>query len=112
MDNEEFNYLEQELNRLSKAAKRNLDLYSSELFIRHVRSIREKAEQGDSNAQCLLGKCYYWSEGISTNTLEYFKPTGLPTDHVEATEWFRKAAEQGHAEAQRCLNAGIVTSCA
>jgi TPR repeat protein len=28
----------------------------------------------------------------------------MPKDHVEAADWFRKAATQGHAEAQRCLS--------
>ena len=48
---------------------------------------RQKAEQGNAEAQFNLG-------------VAYFKGKGVPQDHAEAVRWCRLAAEQGHAEAQ------------
>ena len=49
-------------------------------------------------AQYNLGHCYYYGEGVEQ-------------DDVLATEWFRKAAEQGFSDAQHglavCYEAGI-----
>ena len=45
------------------------------------------AEQGDANAQFLLGYMYEVGDGV-------------PEDDTEAVKWFRKAAEQGHDAAQ------------
>ncbi|MDE0835771.1 MAG: tetratricopeptide repeat protein [Akkermansiaceae bacterium] len=56
-------------------------------------SIKERAEQGDADAQCNLGVMYANGEGV-------------PEDDAEAVKWFRKAAEQGHADAQ--YNLGIM----
>jgi TPR repeat protein len=55
----------------------------------------KKAEQGDVEAQLMLGDCYYNGKefGISGYGNIY-------TDHTEAVKWWRKAAEQGNAEAQ------------
>ena len=44
---------------------------------------RKAAEQGHANAQCNLGYCYKYGEGVETNK-------------AEAVKWYRKAAEQGH----------------
>ena len=41
-------------------------------------------------AQYNLGECYYEGEGVLL-------------DEVEAVKWFRKAAEQGYADAQHAL---------
>jgi TPR repeat protein len=49
-----------------------------------------KAQNGDAEAQCNLGACYYHGKGV-------------PKDFTEAVKWFRKAAEQGHAVAQFML---------
>ena len=43
-------------------------------------------------AQYNLGACYYDGHGV-------------PQSYAEAAEWFRKAAEQGYAEAQHDLGA-------
>ena len=51
------------------------------------------AEQGDAAAQCLLGVVY--AQGL-----------GVPQDYKEAAKWYRLAAEQGHAAAQR--NRGLL----
>ena len=50
----------------------------------------KKAEQGDADAQCDLGKMYLSGYGIAK-------------DEAKSVEWFRKAAEQGNAEAQYAL---------
>ena len=50
-------------------------------------SLRERAEQGDADAQFDLG-------------LMNSKGEGVPQDYKEAARWFRVAAEQGHPSAQ------------
>ena len=59
----------------------------------------EKAEQGDLDAQCSLGVRYRY--GID----------GTAQDPAKAVEWFRKAADQEHAEAQyelgKCYAEGV-----
>ena len=49
--------------------------------------LRKAAEQGRAAAQCGLGDCYYFGNGVSK-------------DYAEAVKWYRKAAEQGYADAQ------------
>ena len=53
--------------------------------------IRKAAEQGDMDAQFLLGVCYSGYEGI-------------PENKTEAVKWFRAAAGQGSEEAQAVLD--------
>ena len=48
------------------------------------------AEQGDADAQFMLGFMYAFGEGV-------------PEDHAAAVRWYRMAAEQGHADAQWSL---------
>jgi Fe2+ transport system protein B len=48
---------------------------------------QKSAEQGDANAQYELGLLYIDGEGVSQ-------------DHAKASEWIRKAAEQGHMAAK------------
>ncbi len=43
---------------------------------------RKAAEQGNAKAQCRLGWCYYYGDGV-------YK------DRAEAMKWYRQAAEQG-----------------
>jgi TPR repeat protein len=50
----------------------------------------EKANNGDTNAQLNLGRCYWKGQGIAQ-------------DYKEAVKWFTKAAEQGNADAQYIL---------
>ena len=45
------------------------------------------AQTGDACAQFKLGSCYYYGNGT-------------PIDKTKAVEWWQKAAEQGHKEAQ------------
>ena len=52
-----------------------------------VKQLQQAAEQGDAEAQFILGSCYEAGDGVKQ-------------DKAEAVKWFRKAAEQGHAKAQ------------
>lgn len=53
---------------------------------------RAAAENGDADAQFKLGYCYDNGSGVKK-------------DHAEAVKWYRKAAEQGHPEANLALAA-------
>lgn len=55
-----------------------------------LQALREKAEQGDANAQFNLG-------------VMYANGRGVPQDGAQAAVWWRKAAEQGLAGAQNNL---------
>ena len=89
--------------------------------------IKKKAEQGDAEAQLILGVLYdHGSEGVEQNHPEavrwsrcaaeqgnakaqsnlgifYYHGKGVEQNHAEAAKWFRLAAEQGLAIAQFCL---------
>ena len=52
--------------------------------------LRKEAEEGDAEAQCKLGWCYENGNGVAK-------------DLAEAVKWYRKAAEQGNADAQTAL---------
>jgi hypothetical protein len=54
--------------------------------------VRPLAEQGNADAQTLLGKMY-------------LKGQGVPKDPEQANKWFRRAAMQGDAESQFFLGA-------
>ena len=58
-----------------------------------IEELIQSAEQGDVEAQYELGKLYDTGKGVPTGE-------GVPTDHLEAAKWYRKAAEQGYANAQ------------
>ena len=60
-----------------------------------VRTLQEQAEEGDANAQALLGFLYYRGSGVSQ-------------DYDQARKWFEKAAEQGDTFAQ--LGLGTIYS--
>jgi TPR repeat protein len=57
---------------------------------------RKKAEAGDAVFQELMGECY--ADDVSSD--------GIPVDSVEAMKWYRLAADQGNAKAQR--NLGVI----
>ena len=64
-----------------------------------VRWYRKAAEQGDADAQCMLGVAYENGRGVKQ-------------DASEAVWWYRKAAEQGLVNvvaALKRLSAGAVT---
>ena len=52
-----------------------------------LRQIRQDAEQGDAEAQIVLGGHYFNGQGVSQ-------------DYAEAARWYRMAADQGDADAQ------------
>ena len=59
-----------------------------------IAAFLQLAEQGDANAQLLLGSLYDTGQ------------QGVPEDDAEAVRWYRLAAEQGLAEAQ--VNLGVM----
>jgi TPR repeat protein len=54
--------------------------------------LRSVADQGDAEAQYLMGIRYHSGEGV-------------PHDDAKAVEWFERAAEQGQVDAQSLLGA-------
>jgi TPR repeat protein len=55
-------------------------------------ALRSRADHGDVKAQFKLGQIY--EQGL-----------GVASDPLEATRWYRMAAEQGHSEAASALKA-------
>ena len=55
-----------------------------------VKQYRNNAEQGDAEAQYMLGCCYQFGDGIIKNK-------------VEAAKWLRESAKQGYWQAQGLL---------
>jgi TPR repeat protein len=58
----------------------------------------KKAESGDAMAQCELGDMYRklgWDNGCFDSECSIHSK-----DYAEAVRWYRKAAEQGHAQSQ------------
>ena len=53
-------------------------------------SLLARAEAGDAEAQFKVGQCYRYGDERS----------GVKQDYARAAAWLRKAAEQGHAQAQ------------
>ena len=101
----------------------------------YLNPYREKAEQGDEEAQYQLGLCYYTGEGENVVKdfesaarwfrkaaeqghalgqynlgLCYFRGNGLPTDKKEAVDWFHLSAERNCAEAQGILGFAYVSA--
>lgn len=89
------------------------------------------AQQGDAEAQALIGYCYYAGEGVAQDYAQavswyrkaankgsllaqfnlaicYANGEGVAQDYNQATYWYRKAAEQGDAASQ--INLGILYS--
>ena len=94
-------------------------------------SLRQRAEQGDAQAQADLRFRYDTGEGVPQDDVEavrwyrlaadqghapaqsnlgvmYDTGRGVPQDDVEAAKWTRLAADQGHARAQ--YNLGVMYS--
>ena len=94
-----------------------------------VAAINQLAEQGDANAQFILGNMYSNGEGVAENDAEaakwyrraadqgdamaqynlgsmYRRGEGVPESKVDAYFWFNLAAAQGEASAK--TNKGIV----
>jgi len=86
--------------------------YSAKDYETALKHYTAAAEQGDAEAQYLLGQCYLKGKGVPVGRREatswmqeFYTPDGLVTavDKPKAVEWFRKAAAQGHAKAQMSL---------
>ncbi len=65
-------------------------------FARAVRELEPAAEQGDVKAEIILGTIY-WTGG-----------KGVTRDDRKALAWFRRAADQGNAEAQDLVGIAYV----
>ncbi|MBM3504914.1 MAG: sel1 repeat family protein [Alphaproteobacteria bacterium] len=95
-------------------------------FATALRLWKPLAEQGDAEAQQLLGLMYNEGRGVPQDYAEaakwlrraaeqgyaaaqynlgvmYNENRGVPQDYAEAVKWWRRAAEQGHASAQNNL---------
>ena len=57
----------------------------------YIKAEKIKADQGDVDAQLYLGELYYG---------QYYEGVRTEKDYAEAAKWYRKAAEQGNAQAQ------------
>ena len=55
------------------------------------KKLLKAAENGNADAQCTVGKCYYYGEGVVE-------------DIQEAVKWLKRAAENGSADAQYCAS--------
>ncbi len=104
-------------------------LSSQPLFAAYSTSLRERAENNDSEAQFNLGLSYeYGNNGVEKNLIEavkwyrksanlgnakaqfclgvcYANGNGVVQNYAEAVKWYRRGAEQGCKEAQ--LNLGV-----
>jgi TonB family protein len=67
--------------------KTGLKAYENENYEKAFDHLMPVAEEGDAQAQFLLGEMYRSGNGASTN-------------FGKAADWYRKAADQGHVEAQ------------
>lgn len=101
-----------DLNELQELQELN------EMLIEDAKEYRKAAEQGDANAQVILGNCYFYGDGVEQSYTEavrwylmateqgnaaakawlgrcYAEGLGVKQDDSKAVEFFRKAAEQG-----------------
>jgi TPR repeat protein len=72
---------------LEEQMRRAAGAYERKDFATAVSIWRPIAEQGNAEAQTLLGAMYWSGEGV-------------PRDHREAAKWYLRAAGQGYARAQ------------
>ena len=100
--------------------------YQREDYATAYRLLRPLADQGNAEAQDMLGTMYVVGEGVPKDYSEavkwyrraadqgnadaqshlglmYHNGLGVPQDYVEAMKWCRLAADQGNAEAQDML---------
>ena len=74
----------------AQMCQKGKEYYDKKQYSEAVPCLRKSAQQGNADAQYLLGKCY-------------FNGWGVTEDESQAAAWWRKAAEQGYAEAQCAL---------
>ena len=88
---------------------KGLEFYNKKDYIPAAEWYEKAAMRGYAPAQCKLGKCYYWGHGVGE-----YDMLGRPRSYgglggifignpQKAVYWYRKAAEQGNAEAQIAL---------
>ena len=100
--------------------------YNNKDYAEAVKWYRKAAEQGNAEAQYMLGDCYRWGTGVTKDYAEavkwyrkaadqgyasaqywlgycYFRGDGVDKDKTEAVKWYRKAAEQGSSYARKWL---------
>ena len=103
--------------------KTGMDAYERGDYVAAYKTWQPLAQQGNVDAQCMLGVLYISGWGVPQNSVEaarwfhragkqgdvtaqsflgdmYDNGEGVPQDAVEATRWYRMAAEQGDFEAQ------------
>lgn len=103
--------------------KKGLAYYKSESYREAAKWFFMAAEAGHAEAQCFLGVCYDYGQGVAENDGEavkwyrkaaeqglvhaqvilgdcYYGGEGVSKNYEEAVKWYRKAAEQGHPGAQ------------
>jgi len=96
-------------------------------FADDLEKLRARAEVGDSEAQFMLGKLYYYGFGVEQNFEEatklfgvaaiqgnasaqfllgeaFEKGSGLKRDYTQAAKWYKQAAFQGHYLAMHSLS--------
>jgi TPR repeat protein len=76
----------------------------------HLNTLRQRAEQGNAEAQLFLGEAYFFGDNVPENyraAVRRFLPSYekapfrlAEQDYKEAVKWFRLAAEKGNADAQ------------
>jgi TPR repeat protein len=59
-----------------------------------TQDVLTRAEHGDADAQCEVGEWYAGGYGV-------------PKDDTKARDWYRRAAQQGHAKAQATLGSDL-----
>ncbi len=74
--------------------EQGLAAFKAKAYTQAIALLKPLAEQGDPQAQCLMGNMYHLGLGVAHNLLE-------------AVEWYKKSAEQGYGVASNNL-AGII----
>ena len=103
------------------------EMRSIDIVGRTIDQISKVAEQGNAEAQTMLGLMYSRGDGVRQNHLKamrwcrkaadqghaeaqvqvaamYNRGEGVPKSAIESANWFRKAAEQGHTMAQTLIS--------
>lgn len=106
--------------------QKGVDAYNEGSYQLALETITPLANDGDTNAQYLLGTLHYRGQGVSKNMMEAIKwftlaaergnanaqvslgtmhltGNGTPQNHPEAHRWMKLAAEQGNALGQAKL---------
>lgn len=65
------------------AAEAKLRELERQKYAAEAEALKEKASNGDADAQCKLGVMYEFGRGVTK-------------DYLEAVKWYRKSAEQGN----------------